>query len=478
VAKTAILAIKIIADAKSAVSGLDQTSAATGRFDKAAQAGKVAATAIVGSLLAIGAASADAASKLEQSTGGVETVFGDQAQAVKDLAKGAADAVGLSRNSYQELATSMGGQLKGLGVAGGEVVGTTESLIKTASDLAATYGGTTAEAVAALGSLFRGEADPIERYNVFVKQSDVNARLAAQGLSKLDGEAKKQAETQARLAMVTEQTALVQGKFAAEAGTAAGSSERFKAQLENAQASLGTALLPALTLGAQILGQFAGWVEQNSGLAQALAVVLGTVAVAVLAVNLAMSLNPIGLMIIAVAGLAAGVVVLINGLGGIENVLKQMGNWFAGIIGMINDAAAALGRFFGMGGGSGGGNDGGGFFGLLGAPGLAPAAGGGGSYGPGTTTPLTRSAPAPQFGLLAAPAPLAGVATLAGPAPALPSGSAAGSRAAGTVVNNTYNLTVTGALDAPAVSRQLRTMLVDLERADGRRPAAAGGALA
>lgn len=483
-AKTAILAIKIISDAKNAIAGVDQTNQSLGRFESGAAKANIAAGVIVGGLFAIGKQAASAASALEQSAGGVETVFGDQANAVKALAAGAADAVGLSRNSYQELATSMGGQLKGLGVAGGEVVGTTENLIKTASDLAATYGGTTAEAVQALGSLFRGEADPIERYNVFVKQSDVNARLASQGLDKLEGSALKQAETQARLAMVTEQTALVQGKFGAEANTAAGSAQRFDAQLENAQASLGTALLPALTLGAQILGQFAAWVEKNSGLAQALAVGLGIVAVAVLAVNFAMSLNPIGLMIIAVAGLVAGIVILVQGLGGIENVLTQLGNWFRdtfamigdiwnGFMGWINDGLDALGRFLGLNNqvASSGGGPAGGFFGLMGT--TTAGTGGGGTVSAGPS-PLVKSAPNPMFGLMStSTAP----AMLTSPAPALPGGSGTGTAGAAPVVNNTYNLTVNGALDPPAVARQLRSMLTNLDRADGRRPAA-GGVLA
>ncbi len=470
-AKTAILAIRIISDAKNAIAGVDATNASVGKFEGVARKANIAAGVVTAGLLAMAKQAGAAASALEQSTGGVETVFGDQADAIKKLAAGAADAVGLSKNSYQELATSLGGQLKGLGVAGDQVVGTTEGLIKTAADLAATYGGTTSEAVQALGSLFRGEADPIERYNVFVKQSDVNARLAAQGLDKLEGSALKQAETQARLAMVTEQTNIVNGKFASEANTAAGSSERFKAQLENAQASLGTALLPALTLGAQLLGSFASWVEQNSSTAQFLAVVLGTVAVSMMAVNLAMSLNPIGLVIIAVAGLAAGIVWLIDKLGGIENVLAQMGNWWRDFTGWINDAANAIGNFLGLNNqaqSSGGGGFGG--FGLMSAPSPDMGTSSGFTARPGAGLPLTKSSPNPSFGLMStSTAPMA----LAAPAVPMSAGRTAGNDAAPTV-QNFYDIKVEGAVDRRGTAEEIRRMLDDLARSKGDKVGTGG----
>jgi hypothetical protein len=470
-AKTAILAIRIISDAKNAIAGVDATNASVSKFEVGARKANAAAAVVTAGLLAMAKQAGDAASALEQSTGGVETVFGDQAQAVKDLAAGAADAVGLSRNSYQELATSLGGQLKGLGVAGDQVVGTTEGLIKTAADLAATYGGTTKEAVEALGSLFRGEADPIERYNVFVKQSDVNARLAAQGLDKLEGSALKQAETQARLAMVTEQTSLVNGKFASEANTAAGSSERFKAQLENAQAALGTALLPALTLGAQLLGGLAAWVEKNSSTAQFLAVVLGTVAVSMMAVNLAMSLNPIGLVIVAVAGLVAGIIWLIDQLGGIENVLAQMGNWWRDFTGWINDAANAIGNFLGLNNqaqSSGGAGFGG--FGLMASP-SPDMTTSGFSPSPGAGQPLSKSAPNPTFGLMSTSA-----TPMALTAPSLPvnaAGRTAGTNAAPTV-QNFYDIKVEGAVDRRGVAEEIRSLLDELARSRGEKVGAGG----
>lgn len=261
--KTAILSVRIISDAKRAVSGFAE---ATGGLDKLEGRVKTAATAMTAAsagVVAFAKTALDSASALEQSTGAVESVFKSQADAVKALAADAADAVGLSANQYQEFASVMGSQLKNLGVEQQALVPTTDKLITMGADLASMYGGTTADAVEALGAVFRGETDPIEKYGISIKQSDVNARLAADGLGDLEGEARKQAETQARLALLTEQSADAQGNFARETDTAAGSAQIAAAHWENAKAALGESLLPIATQAAEVMANLAQKIGEN-----------------------------------------------------------------------------------------------------------------------------------------------------------------------------------------------------------------------
>lgn len=275
--KTAILSVRIISDAKKAVAGFNEAGGGLDKLEgklKGAAAGMSVASAAV---VAMGKTALDSASALEQSTGAVESVFKSQADAIKSLAADAADSVGLSANQYQEFAAVMGSQLKNLGVAQSELVPTTDKLITMGADLASMYGGTTADAVEALGAVFRGETDPIERYGISIKQSDVNARLAADGLDHLEGEARKQAETQARLALLTEQSADAQGNFARETDTAAGSAQIAAAHWDNAKASLGEALLPIATEAAETMAELAQAVGENPEQFARIAVaVLGT----------------------------------------------------------------------------------------------------------------------------------------------------------------------------------------------------------
>ena len=220
----------------------------------------------------------DGASDLEQQMGALESVFKDQAPIMKEFAEDQA-AIGLSTAEAARQSALLGSQLKGYGVPVAEASEKTQELIGLAADLAATFGGTTADAVSSIGSLFRGEFDPIEKYGVAIKKSDINARLAAEGLDKLEGEALKQAEAQAALTILFEKTTDAQGQAARESETHAAQSAKLRAEFENLQAELGARLLPIMNDLMEIvidnweeiealiegLGDFISWIAENSG---------------------------------------------------------------------------------------------------------------------------------------------------------------------------------------------------------------------
>jgi hypothetical protein len=66
------------------------------------------AAAALGAITAGAKECADAAGNLQQSVGGVETVFGSSSDKMLKWSQNASQAVGLSQNSYNELATLMG----------------------------------------------------------------------------------------------------------------------------------------------------------------------------------------------------------------------------------------------------------------------------------------------------------------------------------------------------------------------------------
>ncbi len=213
------------------------------------------AAAAVGAV-ALGKKAVGAASDLQQSVGAVDAVFKQNAGTVHAWAKSAAQDLGLSRSEYSQMAAVIGSQLKNMGVETGAVAGQTNDLVKIGADLAAQFGGTTSQAVEALSSLLRGERDPIEQYGVSINQAAIDAKKAEMGLAGLSGEAAKNADLQATLALLTTQTADAQGAFARESNTWAGVQQRLKANLTNISATIGTALLPALTAAA-------GWLNEN-----------------------------------------------------------------------------------------------------------------------------------------------------------------------------------------------------------------------
>jgi hypothetical protein len=257
----ATLALKITGDATGGLRAMDEAEGKAGRLDGVF--GKLGAGIAVGAavggaaLLKLGADSFTAASDLQQSTGAIDAVFGDWAVDIEQSAQKADMALGLSTSAYENLAAVIGAQLAGAGMAHDEMTDKTQALISKGADLAATFGGTTAEAVEALSSVLKGETDPVERYGVSIKQSDISARLAAEGNDKLTGAALKTATANAALALVSEQTASSTGAFAKESDTAAGAQERLSAKFENIKATLGEKLLPIFT-------EVANWVMDKA----------------------------------------------------------------------------------------------------------------------------------------------------------------------------------------------------------------------
>lgn len=236
-ARPAVLKIDIVADAAKA-------QATLGKFGKTVAAVGAAAAAGVG---ALGASAVRSASAVEQAMGGVASVFGKHAATVEANARAAARTVGLSTAEYGNLAAVLGAQLSNMGTAADQLAPSTDRLVALGADLAATFGGSTADAVGAVSSLLKGERDPIERYGVSIKAADVSARLAAQGLGGLTGAARTQAEAQATLALLTEQTSAAQGAFGREGETVAGQQQRLTAIWEDQKAALGAGLLPVVS---------------------------------------------------------------------------------------------------------------------------------------------------------------------------------------------------------------------------------------
>lgn len=107
------------------------------------------------------------------------------------------------------------------------------------------------------------------------------------------------------------------GAAAAGAQTLDGKMARLKLIFAETQETIGAKLLPVATQladwflkkGIPAISSFAGWVERNKDVLKPLAIGFGVVTAAVWLLNIAMSANPISLIVIGIAALAAGLVV-------------------------------------------------------------------------------------------------------------------------------------------------------------------------
>ena len=211
-------------------------------------AGDTLRTAVFGGAVLYGAKQlVDAASNLQQAIGGTAAVFEQASQPVNQFAKDAANLAGLSEEAARTLTSRLGASLKGFGLSAEDAAKQSVFLAQTGADLAATLGGSTDEAVTALGAALRGEYDPLERFGIALKASDVAAKAVSMGLATNTSEVSTLAKGQAALALITEKSSFAQGQFAKESDTAAGQAAIAAAKTKNASADLGKALLPIYT---------------------------------------------------------------------------------------------------------------------------------------------------------------------------------------------------------------------------------------
>jgi hypothetical protein len=230
--------------------------------------GMMATAATIGAgLYAAGQSAAD----LEQAVGGTEAVFAGSSKALDAWAKSADTSAGLSEEAARRLTTQIGGALQGLGFAQEEAAQKSIELTQIGADLAATYGGTTVDSVQALGSALRGEFDPMEQFNVFLKQSEIDAKAVELGLAETTTEVDKNARAQATLAMITEQSGAAQGQFARESETVSGKMAIAAAETENAKAAIGAGFMPVMAQVSGVLGgaatKFSEFNEETGGAA-------------------------------------------------------------------------------------------------------------------------------------------------------------------------------------------------------------------
>lgn len=248
-----VVKVSVIADTKKfsrAFKGLAKETGLSGLAEAGKTAVTTLATVAAAGAAAIGVAGAkavSAAADLEQSTGAIEAVFKSGADQMKAFADTAASSVGLTKNEYQELGTLLGAQLKNGGTSIDQLAGKTNDLIGVAADLAAQFGGTTADAVGALSSALKGERDPIERYGVSLKQASIDAKAAELGFTKVGGSFDNEAQQAATLALIMEQTADAHGAFARESDTLSHQIQVLKAHLGDFAAKAGSLVLPAVT---------------------------------------------------------------------------------------------------------------------------------------------------------------------------------------------------------------------------------------
>jgi hypothetical protein len=207
--------------------------------------GALASFGLATKAIRFGRESIEQARDLERNLFALDTVFDSLAPGMREFAKNAEN-IGLSQSKAAKASVFIGSVLKQSGFEMSAVAEETENLVRLGTDLAALYGYDVQEALLGMTALFRGEYDPIEKFGVAMKQSEINSELAARGQDKLQGAARRNAEQIVRLELLYQRAADAMGAFSGQAGSLYTEQKKLGATFENMQAQLGTALLPAV----------------------------------------------------------------------------------------------------------------------------------------------------------------------------------------------------------------------------------------
>jgi hypothetical protein len=146
------------------------------------------------------------------------------------------------------------------------------------------------------------------------------------------------------------------GAAARSAETAAGKFKILKNSLAETQESIGAALLPVLQKVLPYLQAMADWAQRNPTAFLVIAGTISAVAAAIMAVNIAMALNPFGLIAVGIAAVVTGIAIAYTKFESFKNIVnivlngliagfEMFANSFIGAINIIIDGINLINPF-------------------------------------------------------------------------------------------------------------------------------------
>lgn len=323
-AGSAILAVRIIADASKARAELDKTGKATSKFGSGLNKAAGVAAVGMGALAAFTIGGVKAASEDAQAQVILANTLKKSAGASDDAVAATEDWIAKTSLASGVADDQLRPALASLVRATGDTA-TAQDALSSALDISAATGKDVETVSAALAKGYAGNTKGLAKLGLGIDK----ATLAGGDMSKI----------------MSEIQGKVGGASAAAADTAAGKFQRMKVAIAETQESLGSALVPALGVLLGVLQPILAVLSQNQGLVTALAIAFGALAAVILAaaaaqkimnaatvistvvqkaasgaakawaaaqwlLNVALNANPIGLVVIAALALVAVFVLL------------------------------------------------------------------------------------------------------------------------------------------------------------------------
>lgn len=194
------------------------------------------------------------ASDLNEEVNKTSVVFGKSSKSVLAWSKTSAERLGLSRSQALGAAGAYGNMFKTIGLGDKPAADMSKRFVGLAADMASFHNADPSEMLDKLRSGLSGEAEPLRQYGVLLSEASVKQFAYKHGIADVGSELTEQQKVQARYGVILEQTGKAQGDLARTSDSYANKQRRLTAELENAKARIGQALLPVMTKLADVLG--------------------------------------------------------------------------------------------------------------------------------------------------------------------------------------------------------------------------------
>lgn len=198
------------------------------------------------------------ASDLAEAGTALGEVFGDSVGTVQEFAAGGAKALGQNSLEVQRAAQTFGVYGKAAGLASGANAEFSTDLVGLSTDLASFYNTDPSQAVEALASGLRGEAEPLRQFGILLDDATLKSKAMELGIYEGTGSLTQQQKILASQAAIMEQAGVASGDFERTSGGLANQQRILAATFTDFQGEVGAAFLPAVTAAITKLNELAG----------------------------------------------------------------------------------------------------------------------------------------------------------------------------------------------------------------------------
>ena len=339
-------------------------------FEKHRKSIGLGMTVVGGAMTAISVSSLKAASDVEEMQAKFTTVFGSLSKDVADWAKTHASETNRSRFDLMGYAATLQDTFVPMGFARDKAAEFSKSITALSVDLGSFNNLPTGDVVRDMQSALVGNTETVRKYGVVLTAATVEQEILNQGWASSKGEITEAMKVQARMNLILQGTTDAQGDAVRTSGSFANQMRGLQAATQEAQVSLGQALLPVITVLVSaitpVIQSMAKWMEENQTLAKILILtaaaiggvmlVLGPMllilpqlfagmklfAAGIRLVTAATAANPVGIILVALTTLATVVLPLViknwdKIWDGIKKTTETVANFIIGILNKLTE---------------------------------------------------------------------------------------------------------------------------------------------